>query len=1481
MITLLYGVLNMDSVQDYIREKVVAELRAKLKTEVSIRDLHFQPFTSLELVGVYLEGQDKKKILEADQIFANISLVDLLQKKITINTLKINDFELHLNKETPKSPLNIQFIIDAFKSDNQDKKQPINLKLSAVSLSDGHFFYDIKDQEKKEYFDSNHIEISDFGARLALKSLRPDSINVQVKKLFFKEKSGLNVENLTTRIITQGKKIYIKGFKLDLPNTHLQFQKCEFDLTENDSTKSLLANAKFDVEINSSYIAPQDISAFVPQLQNFSDKLYLKTKVSGSVEDLIVDDLSLNYGESVRLLANVEVKDLADPSKTYVLGSIDEFYLNSNGVLTLINNFSNVRKGLPEQLKNLGEISFVGDVSGYLKELVAFGSLRSSVGDLSTDILFGFNPSSGIDSYFKGNISSPNLQLGRILNNTDLNNFSFDLSVDLKKHTQKPIGGHVSGTIHEIDFRGYTYKNIELDGNYDGKKVDGSVDIDDPNGRLSVNGFIDLSNKIPELNIRAFLEKLNMSALKLTDKYPKSLLSLNLSANFVGNNIDDMSGFLKLDSLFFDTSGKDLFFDKILIEASGSKEDRRLSIKSDIINGEVTGGFSFSTIGASLKESIRTYMPALLPVDNARGAVKENSLSFDFVINNTSDLSEVLKLPVVILSPARISGFYNNIFDKFKIEAFLPSLKFGGTIVKSGYFMTENSSGNLLANVTTLVSGKNNAMNQIELNLSGSNNVLDSKIEFKSDTENLYEGQFHLSANFDRDIKNKLITEVDVYPTSFTLNNFDWLVERSKIQIENGHINVDGLNIHNSDQTQSLFIDGRYSPQNSSDVLSVDLKKVNLSYVFDMLSIEALNFGGLATGTVRASSIKGKPYANVKLDVDDFAFNKATLGHLTLSGELDEETNKVMMNGSILTPDNDRTLVDGYINPVTQELSIDFDATRINVGFLNKYVASLFNNVSGKGSGKVRLFGNFSDVTVEGKAFVENGNIGINFLNTNYVFTDTIYLDKNRIHFEKVQFKDSQNNIALISGEVTHHYFSNFVYRIEAEANNFLLYNVQETANPLFHGTVFASGNGSIFGDERVLNIDIRMKTDEKTKVRMNFMEEVANQYSFITYKGKEEEVAIQKDTTRRYTTRPMHSESGIEIKMNFYIDATPDATVELVMDPVGGDVLRGNGSGAMHFIWGTKTAPELYGTYTIDKGSYNFTFQKILERKFLIQQGSEVQFRGDPFGANLNVNAIYKLTANLNDLDEEIATRSGQANVPVQCELKLTGELRHPNVKLDINLPNADGEVQRQVKNLLDTEDMINRQIVYLLLMSKFHTPSNANTEHRTSDFAAVASATLSNQLGNILSQIDDRWHVGTNIRTSDGNFTSTEVELILSSNLLDDRLILNGNFGYRDDPNTQDAFIGDVDVEFLLNKSGTWRIKAYNHYNEKYYYTRTAIQTQGIGLMYKKDFDKLSELFNLKKLNFNLNKKDSSNVVVPDSMMKGSSLSNFIKLK
>ena len=110
-------------------------------------------------------------------------------------------------------------------------------------------------------------------------------------------------------------------------------------------------------------------------------------------------------------------------------------------------------------------------------------------------------------------------------------------------------------------------------------------------------------------------------------------------------------------------------------------------------------------------------------------------------------------------------------------------------------------------------------------------------------------------------------------------------------------------------------------------------------------------------------------------------------------------------------------------------------------------------------------------------------------------------------------------------------------------------------------------------------------------------------------------------------------------------------------------------------------------------------------------------------------------------------------------------------------------------------------------------------------------------------MGQISDNWQISPNFRSDKGDFSDVEVNLALSSQLLNNRLIFNGNFGYRDNTyNTRNSnFIGDFDLEYLLNRKGSIRLKAYNHFNDQNYYVRNAMTTQGVGVVFKHDFDRL----------------------------------------
>ena len=203
------------------------------------------------------------------------------------------------------------------------------------------------------------------------------------------------------------------------------------------------------------------------------------------------------------------------------------------------------------------------------------------------------------------------------------------------------------------------------------------------------------------------------------------------------------------------------------------------------------------------------------------------------------------------------------------------------------------------------------------------------------------------------------------------------------------------------------------------------------------------------------------------------------------------------------------------------------------------------------------------------------------------------------------------------------------------------------------------------------------------------------------------------------------------------------------------------------------------------------------------------------------------------------------QTNIKVNCLMNLSGQLTSPTIKMDLEFPNERDEVQTIVRSYITTDEEMSMQILYLLSIGKFYASESAGGTQNSDVMSSVLSSTLSGQLSNALSNIinNNNWNVGTNLSTGERGWTDVEFEGMLSGQLLNNRLLINGNFGYRDNPLSNTNFVGDFEAEWLVNRSGTIRLRAYNETNDRYY-TRTNLTTQGIGIIFKKDFNKWNEL-------------------------------------
>jgi hypothetical protein len=429
---------------------------------------------------------------------------------------------------------------------------------------------------------------------------------------------------------------------------------------------------------------------------------------------------------------------------------------------------------------------------------------------------------------------------------------------------------------------------------------------------------------------------------------------------------------------------------------------------------------------------------------------------------------------------------------------------------------------------------------------------------------------------------------------------------------------------------------------------------------------------------------------------------------------------------------------------------------------------------------------------------------------------------------------------------LNHSGFKDMSYMLDIKADKMLVYDIPERINPEIYGKVYASGTVKITGTEENVLVEGNVRSDVGTVVGFNFVNSsTVENYDFITFKDHSENKVPELSDAHEKNEK---NHAGTDYMLDFLVNVTPDAQLELILSAATGDKISGTGNGSFQIQYGNQQDIQIFGNYLISGGIYNFNMEQVIRKRFNIRNGSIVNFRGNPMEANLDINATYNLAANIQDLDELFIKETASPTISVNCILKLDGHLQNPAISFDLELPNSNSELERQVKSFIDNEDMMTRQIIYLLLLHKFYTPDYSRNDFRTNEFNAVAASAISAQLSNMLNSLTDKVQIGANVRSRQDGIKDTEIEMLLSSQLLNNRLLFNGNFGYKDNDIQTNAYIGEFDLEYKLSRSGDISLKAYSHANDLYRYTHS-LTRQGVGVMFRKDFTLLPDLFKRKK--------------------------------
>ena len=1455
----LFLLLSVPAVQNKIKGELEAVASDYIGSRLTAGNLQIMPFNEVVLSDVELFTPDGRRCCEIEKFGAGINLWKLiLDRRIEITYAEIIGMDARIWQDREGAPLNIQFLIDAFKP--KDKNKPptkFDLKLHNIVIRKSAASFDRRWKPRAEAgrFDANHIRVTDLKADVALPRLKNDDFTVDLRRLALKERSGLEIESLHLLAHITPRQISVSDFQLRMPGSDIRPSDMSLSFNGYSKIKEALMEGIHAVSLPDAKITPSDFAPFLPLLAHFDSPFRLDADLAGNLRRVSIDRFRFYAPSGKRMIdlnarlenfdnlrnADIDIENLyvsADQEMiSDVLGAIPGFDSNIGSRIAALGSIT---------VESAGKLSLSG------REASATMSVETDRGDLAILLDGGWNASNAVSADVKAVTES--LDIGLILGNERLGLIAarIEAGVSGRIDSPKTLDIDANGVVPFVDFQSRRISNIEFRGEKRGMSFKGEVAVDDPSAALRVNADVSLAGGASKWNLNADVSRFETALVGLLPKYPGASFSGNLTASAVGNTPDNLTGTVELNNADIRKSADSrLPLSRLYVSSEIRENLRTISLSADNIDAEITGEFKPTGMISELRNMAAHALPSLIPFTKSSGATG-GYMNLNATIRPDDALFDYFKLPVKPLQAVMIAGKWNGGDKKAEISVKSPYLLKGNDkLIKNFEFTGSLSDAEGFKGSATVNFPMKSDRATFSVGLDALADAVKADLGWIMEKNPANRGDISLTALLAKNLLSGAPeVEVNVLPSGFSLSGAEWRINPARIAYSDKSIEVSGLRIWHGLQYVDVAGKASASPL---DVLAADLAGIDLEYIFNVLNINYVNFGGMATGRAMASQLfSGAPVLRVpRLEVSNFSYNDAPLGDAVIESHWDNEEKMVAINADVDDHKHSKAKIGGAIYVTRDSLSFDFDADHINVALLQPFMSGFTSSVSGEASGNIKLYGTFKDIDLAGEAFADTITLLCDQTNVRYSGSDSVFFTKGKISIPHIRIYDRYGNSAMLRGEVRHDYLHDARFAFDLTgARGLLCYDTDARSGNPWYGRIFGNGSAALRGGPGLITLDINMSTAANSTFTFELDEtETAVDYTFLTFSDRRKgaamaEMKVEKSFEEKYAKKVEEKYLGPPdiFSLNLGVSITPACTMTIVMDPRAGDKIVAHGQGAIRMAYGSDTDNfDLYGKYTLDSGDYNFSLQELILRNFKIERGSSISFNGDPMRGVLDITAAYRANTSLTDLDKSFESDPdlNRTNVPVDALLKVSGELQTPEIDFDLRLPTVTAEVERKVKSIISTEDMLNRQVIYLLVLNRFYSPEYTGSEGQGGELASVASSTLSSQLSNIIGSLTDKFTLSPQFKSERSDFSDIEVDVALSSRLFDNRLLVNGNLGYRDKSTSQSTFIGDFDLEYLLNRSGTLRLKAYNHFNDASYYLKSALTTQGLGIIYRKDFD------------------------------------------
>ena len=1459
---LFAAAIQIPFIQTTIVNELSQSVSRKIQHQVTIEHVDLNWFDEMRLSGIRIMDREQNLMIGIGDLLVDFDITGLISaNQIMLDGATLTSADIRLTKYTKDREINMGTFIKSIKNWVNPKDQPAkrDFRINQVFLVDSKVTLNNTTKDSIfNGFDYHHFVLDSLNSEIQELKIRNDTIRLIIQRMEAMEPiTALTVHDFTTDFYFNSNVLAFRDMHLAVGESEIQ-DSLVFNFDKPSALSSFTDSVQVVANFNQVNIASTDLKLFVPTLRNTDQRYVLSGLFNGKVKSFNFNNVELSFGDRSTLSGNVSLEGLPVFQDTFIDASLSNSVLSPNDLRPFIGD------QLYNQVLKFGTITLNSQFLGFPRDFVANGTFYTGLGTLVSDINLKIDNETQNANY-SGSLATNNFDLGGWTGQPEVfQDMALKGQIRGSGLSIDKADFELKAQVEKFGFKNYTYTNILTDARLAKELFIGTLEIDDPNLKFTSNASIDLREDVDHIALEATLDTALLKPLNFLNE--DASLSTYVDLDFTGLTLDEIVGFANFRDTRFSYRGQQLDIKNLEVISQKKVNERRVNIDSDRLSFNAQGDFEFSTLFEDAQRLIYEYRLNLINdkqglaryyANKAPQAHNKYRIDFSAVFKDANPFLSLVIPNLKLSNNTPVEGYFrhgftsmlaasstvdtlrfkNNIVYNAQVDLNTSKISDSTSVLAMAYISSEEQDIGTLATTEDLV---------FEAIWSDDHIDFESTIKVKDNPGNNANLSGQLSFLTDR-------TLLTFNNSDFRALNQKWqLAPDNQVSISNREFDFKSITLFN--KAQSITINGIISPDSSKRLL-VEFNQFDVGNLNPLLQYK---LQGELDANIEFSNLFGEPLINSGLTIRDFQIGKFPVGDVIGNSRWNNLSRYFDVSLTAIREGQNVVDIKGVYTPKVKEqlnLLAHFNGASLNL--VEPFVDRTFSNLQGYLTGEIKVGGPVNKPQLNGNLTVSEAKFHVNYLNTDYSYQGDVYFTENSFGVDNQILYDENGNQALIKGGLLHNGFKQLQLDLSGQLSNFMVLDTDQDQNDLYYGTAIVSGDIEFKGPMGNFSVKAAATSEKGTRIYIPI-----NDYSDVEAKDYINFVSFQDTVNIGNPDADVKQVNLSGINLDFDLDITPDAYMEIIFDLKAGDIIRGRGNGQLNLLIDTQGDFNMFGEYTIQQGGYNFTLYNIINKEFNILPTSKISWYGDPYEGILDIQATYEQTADVSPLfqDQENEAAVSQ-RYPAIVELDLQGKLLSPEIGFDIYLKDdqmVDPELSRKIQEIKNDEQALKRQVFSLIVLRQFSPPDDLRLG-TGNPLGGSVSELLSNQLSYWFSQVDENLEIDVDLNGLDQEALNT-FQLRLSYTFLDGRLRVTREGGFTNTVESKSDFssiAGDWTLEYLLSPDGKFRAKMYNRntYNSLNSGIEDAYTTQaGFSLIHTQSFNTLNDLFsreNKKKKN------------------------------